>query len=275
MQGNNQTKNKNNNNMPNNQEQQDFIENYENNFNHSNSPNRNAPEQGGNNPNSISNANNANIPQRTQEINFNLSGNPDGRNFIDFNELYNMQDLPSKEKFLFLFKIDSLANQSFCGCSLRLGVKIIAILFLAAAMSKFFSAFEKDNILNILLSAVIFCIYFIAGYCLIYSSIYLNAEYAYYGYVIYAIIFFYLFLQTLLMFIFIVIGFYDPVGELDFFYKLVALLFAITIMLGLHLYFIWICYSFWMHLKNKNFDLINGNFYRSYEDYTNLHNRNN
>lgn len=224
---------------------------------------------------------NATNPYQSQNINVipnnpNPQQNPVGsdKNFISFSELYNNQDIPSKNRFLFLFKLDWLANQFLCGLSLRLGVQIISIVFLAASMSKFFNVFPHDNLRKTVTAAIIFIIYFIAGYCFIYSSIYNNEEYAYVGLVIYTLIFYYILLDNLLYIFFVSFGILNPFGAVKSFMNVLMLSIGLGLLLLFHLYFLWVCYSYWIHLKHKNYELIKGNFYRTYQEYDNLNVRN-
>ena len=211
------------------------------------------------NPNNPSNQQNPDVPHKI---------------FSSFSDLYNNPDVPSKDRFLFLFKLDWLANQFLCGCSLRIGVQIISIVFLAASMSKFFNVFPHDNLRKTVTAAIIFLIYFIAGYCFIYSSIYYNEQYAYSGLVIYTLIFYYIVLDNLLYIFFISFGILNPSGALKCLMDVVLLTIGLGILLLFHLYFIWVCYSYWIHLKHRNYELIKGNFYRTYQEYDTLNARN-
>lgn len=197
------------------------------------------------------------------------------KNFVYFSDLYKSQEIPSKERFLFLFNMDWLANQFLCGCSLTIGVQIISIIFMAASISKFFSVFPHDDIRKTITAGILFLVYFIASYCFIYSSIYYNADYAYRGLVIYTIIFYFIVLDNLLFIFFVSFGILNPLGALKSIVNIILLSLTLAVLMLVHLYFLWICYSFWMHLKNKNYELIKGNFYRTYEEYDNLNfNRN-
>jgi len=194
-------------------------------------------------------------------------------NYVNFSDLYNVQDLPSKERFLFLFKIDYLANQFLCGCSLRLGIQIISLVFLVASISKFFKVLHYDNLMKTILTGLLFLIYFIAGYCLIYSTIYNNPKYAYIGLAIYTVIFYIILFDNLLYIFINLFGILNPFDAIELFKDIIIFTFALAFFLLFHLYFLWVCYSYWLHLKNGNFELIKGNFYRSYEEYDSL-NRN-
>lgn len=163
------------------------------------------------------------------------------KNFVSFSELYNNQDIPSKNRFLFLFKLDWLANQFLCGLSLRLGVQIISIVFLSASMSKFFNVFPHDNLRKTITAAIIFLTYFIAGYCFIYSSLYYNEEYAYIGLVIYTIIFYYILLDNLLYIFFVSLGILNPFGAIKSFMNLILLTVGLGLLLLFHLYLLWVC----------------------------------
>lgn len=224
---------------------------------------------------------NATNPNQTPNINV-IPNNPNpqrnadapDKNFTSFSELYNNPDVPSKNRFLFLFKLDWLANQFLCGFSLRLGVQIISIVFLAASMSKFFNVFPHDNLRKTVTAAIIFLTYFIAGYCFIYSSIYYNAEYAYIGLVIYTLIFYYILLDNLLYIFFVSLGILNPFGAVKSIMNVILFSVGLGVLLLFHLYFLWVCYSYWIHLKHRNLELVKGNFYRTYQEYDYLNTRN-
>jgi hypothetical protein len=196
------------------------------------------------------------------------------KNFIYFSDLYKNQDISSKNRFLFLFRLDWLANQFLCGCSLRIGVQIISIVFLAASMAQFFNVFPHDDLRKTITAAIIFSVYFVAGYCFIYSSIYYNAEYAYVGLVIYTLILYYIVLDSMLYIFFVSFGILNPLGAMKSIMNFILLSVGLGILLLFHLYFLWVCYSYWIHLKHKNFELVKGNFYRTYQEYDILNNRN-
>ncbi len=192
------------------------------------------------------------------------------KNFVSFSDLYNPTEIPYKSRFLFVFKIDWLASQFLCGCSLRLGVQIISLIFLSAAMSMFLSVFPHDNLRKSITAALIFLVYFIAGYCFIYSSIYYNEQYAYVGLAIYTILFYLILLDNLLYIFLVSLGILNPSVAVKSIINVALFTIGFVILLLFNLYFLWICYSFWIHLKNKNYELIKGNFYRTYREYDTL-----
>ncbi len=165
---------------------------------------------------------------------------------------------PDKDKFLFYFEPDTLAIDCCCGCSLKTGVLIIAILFVTASMSKFFSALHMFSLFDMMLSGLLFLLYFTAGVCILYSSMTFNFVYAHTGYFIYAIIFLFYVFDNLLLLILVISGIYKPMPTENLFVTGLVLLCAMLITISLQLYMVWIIFSYSVHIKHKRIHLISG-----------------
>jgi len=176
--------------------------------------------------------------------------------------------LNTDKKFLFLFDYDvkSLAVNCCCGCPLRLGVQILAILFLLASFFDLIFALSQDNAIDIVISLLIVAVYGTLGIMLFLSVLYKNVNQAYIGYFIYTLMFYYRITETVIIFIMVAFGSRTlRIGEVKFEYSgrfalLVALLYlfiAVNILL-VQLYCIFIIFSYLVHLENGNHDLISG-----------------
>jgi hypothetical protein len=165
---------------------------------------------------------------------------------------------PDKDKFLFFFEPEVMAVDCCCGCSLKTGVQIIAILFVFASLSKFFSSLHMSSFLEIFLSGLLFLLYFTAGVCILYSSMTFNFIYAHTAYFIYAIIFFFYLVDDLLLVIMVFSGISTPMPSENIFVTGIVLLCAILITLSIQLYMIWIVFSYSIHTKHKRYHLVSG-----------------
>ena len=218
--------------------------------------------------------NNPNQNENVNQGNVSLGVNQENVENIPLENFYNFKNLETKEKFLFLFTIEKLSYEFLCGISLRVGIQIISILFLGGSLTNFFKTFSEDNIFSKISSLVVFLIYFIAGFCFVYSSIYLNVDYAYWGLIIYTVLFYILLLQNFFVFFLLIFRIFSPIEDADVIVFGFLFLLIVTFIIGIHLYFLWICYSYWFHLKNKNYRLINGDIYKPYRDYRRVDNPN-
>ena len=81
-------------------------------------------------------------------------------------------------------------------------------------------------------------------------------------------------MDNLLFIFFVSFGILNPFGAVKSIMNVILLTVGLAVLLVFHLYFLWVCYSFWIHLKHRNFELVKGNFYRTYQEYDNLNARN-
>jgi hypothetical protein len=172
----------------------------------------------------------------------------------------------NRDKFLFCFEPVTLAKESCCGCSLKTGVQMIALIFIAAALSNFFSALRTDSIFNLILSGFAFVLYFIAGVCVIYSTMSFSFIMAHTGYVIYAIVFIINAADNLIVLLLIFLGVYAPFGGSDSFKIGLVFLAAIACIIGIHLYLVWIVFSYAIHLKHNRLQLVLGNIFVKHDE---------
>jgi hypothetical protein len=181
-------------------------------------------------------------------------------NNIPFSLISNLQNFFSAEKFLFFFHIEKLANDCCCGCSIKTGIRIISFIFLINSAIVFFGIFSSNSLLNFISKIFTFSIYFSIGYNLLYSILYNSSKHAFYGYLIYSLLFFLSCLDSLFLLL-ISLFTYSDTFQLDKEkVKYIILIIAIVIFLSYHLYILYICFSFWKHMKSGNMHLINGEY---------------
>jgi hypothetical protein len=162
------------------------------------------------------------------------------------------------DKFLFYFTPEDIAVDCCCGCSLKTGVQIIAIIFIFGALSNLFAALRMTSYIDLIVTTLSFFLYFAAGVCVLYSSMTFNFVYAYTGYFIYAIIFLISLLDNIIVLLLIFSDMYKPLGNEPPFKTGLIFLSAILITVSINLYMVWIIFSYSVHLKHKRISLISG-----------------
>jgi hypothetical protein len=162
------------------------------------------------------------------------------------------------DKFLFYFTPEDITVDCCCGCSLKTGVQIIAIIFIFGALSNLFAALRMTSYIDLIVTTLSFFLYFAAGVCVLYSSMTFNFVYAYTGYFIYAIIFLISLLDNIIVLLLIFSGMYKPLGNEPPFKTGLIFLSAILITVSINLYMVWIIFSYSVHLKHKRISLISG-----------------
>ena len=173
-----------------------------------------------------------------------------------------------KDKFLFYFQPNDLAIDCCCGCSLKTGVQIIAIIFIIGALSNFFAALKMTSVTDLVISSISFLLYFAAGVCILYSSMTFNFVYARTGYYIYAVIFIISLLDNVIVLLFIFSGNYRPLGKESAFRTGLIFLSAILITASINLYMVWIIFCYSIHLKHKRLSLISGYIFYHQEEFS-------
>lgn len=170
----------------------------------------------------------------------------------------NIRDSFSDEdKFLFLIKPDFTAKESICGCSLRTGSIIIAILIMISNFSNFMVSLQFESDSKVLINGLIFLVYFSACVLIIISSMNNNYKHCFYAYLIYAISFILNLLDTIIMTLLIFLGFFNPMRGLDFFRAGFLYLLSSMLILAIYLYFVWIIFSYYILLKDFKKNTIN------------------
>lgn len=173
------------------------------------------------------------------------------------------------DKFLFIFKPKNLAFDCCCGCSLRTGVQIISLVFLAGCTSNFFTAIHNKTGLSFCIGIIFFTLQFIAGVATLTSTFTFNPDYANVGYTLYAAIVIYYIIDSLYVLMLILLGqfenAYDIASRIE---MAIIYLILIIIVLSIQLYMIWIIFSFYIHIKQNKLNLVAGYVYFKHNDPT-------
>lgn len=64
-----------------------------------------------------------------------------------------------KDKFLFYFTPEDIAIDCCCGCSLKTGVQIIAIIFIFASLSSLFTALKMTSLIDVIVTTLSFFLF--------------------------------------------------------------------------------------------------------------------
>ena len=162
----------------------------------------------------------------------------------------------SLENFLFFFKIDTLANRCCCGCSLKTGVAIIAVLSLLDSLIMVMHPYQH-NFLFTLLRLISLGLVSTGSVFLLLSASNSNLSMAFKGYWLYALQFY---IDAFYMIIYIFFYFH-----VHYFILTEALIYLtgyiIVILLGLalKLYLVWIIYSYVTYFAKGDFNTIENN----------------
>ena len=163
----------------------------------------------------------------------------------------------TKDNFLFVLSVEKIDISFLCGCTLFAGIRLISIFMIINGLLNIYYAYKNENYLDFTLSFIYSFLYFISGFYLFKSSISLSFNDANIGYIIYAS----LFLFELFLFIsdcFLTsIGIVNPLGEGKLFLKkYIFYLVGGFFLTLLKLYFIWITFSYMIHLKLNRIKVI-------------------
>jgi hypothetical protein len=175
---------------------------------------------------------------------------------------------PTGERFLFCITPTNLAISAPCGCSLQTGTQIVALIFIASTITPFFTAFQYGSLWNLLYYGIVFGLYFLAGISALYSTYTFTYEYAQTANYIYNFLFMMNVLDNIIMAALILSGYILPLGyEIPAFTQGMYYIAAVTTILLIHMYMIWVVYSYMVHVKNNRKGLVQGDIYKTYDDY--------
>jgi len=188
-----------------------------------------------------------------------------GANYILLDNQDN-QDNQNSRRFIYLFNLKTLAVNCCCGLPLRLGVQSIAVYFLFLAFFQIICAVSGDDTPYIIFSVVKSAFYLFIGSILFSSVVNKCIEHANIGYVTNIIALVANLVETPFIFYFIVTGERDVnLGFISVQYSkrfavVVALSFLLIEMViqFIHVYLIYIIYSYMIHMEKGNIHLING-----------------
>ena len=164
------------------------------------------------------------------------------------------------QKFLFIFPLETLANRCCCGCSLKTGVEIIAILALIDSFAQLVQP-SYSIFLITFIRLISFVIVSVGSIFLFLSSNSSNLSMAYKGYFLYAIKFY---IDIFMMLISVLLFFYD-IYYVHYYLlsrailELLAYLIIISFAIAFKLYLIWIVFSYVRYFAKGDINTIENN----------------
>jgi hypothetical protein len=175
---------------------------------------------------------------------------------------------PTGEKFLFCFTPSDIAMTASCGCSLKTGAQLVSIIYIATTISPFINSLQYNSLWNIMYYGIISALYLFAGVSTLYSTYTYQYEYAHTANVIYNVLLMINLLDVIVVAAFIFSGYILPLGlEVPAFNQGMYFLLASGTIVLIHMYMIWLVFCFMVHVKNRRKALVNGDIYKTYEEF--------
>ena len=165
---------------------------------------------------------------------------------------------PTDETMLFLFHPDKLDLDSYCGCTIRTGIKISSAILLFIGISNFYTVIKEESYYEIISSLILSVLYCLSSFYLLFSGIKLEYKYAKIGCIVTGIIFYIDLFDFLYVSMMVVVDMYTPFDRQLYWVMLsVFVLFGILAIL-IELYIVWVSYCFMVHLKLKRTNVVFG-----------------
>jgi len=178
---------------------------------------------------------------------------------------YTLLDNP--RRFLFIFDLKTLAVNCCCGLPLRIGTQAIAGVFLFLALFQVICAIAGDEVYYIIFSILKVIVYLFVSIILISAVANQDTDKAYIGYITNIIVLIFNLLEGVLICILICVNNDRTINfgfvSVEYSQRLavvVALLYLLFefIQAFIHIYLIYIVFSYMIHLEKGNLNLING-----------------
>lgn len=165
-----------------------------------------------------------------------------------------------EDRFLFCLTLPKFEFDCCCGLSLRTGVLFISLFFVFSGMGSFYTVFFSTSNFDYY-SAFGLLVAYLLGFILLGISAFTYLyQFAYSAYLIYSLILLINFGEVVGITIMIFIGLYIPNGNENAFVKGMSFLLVGFLLSFIFAYFIWIIFSYAMHLKYKRVGVIKGIF---------------
>jgi hypothetical protein len=205
-----------------------------------------------NNNNNIPNQNNSKYQPQPNEL-FDLTPQPKEPE----NQLLNNQNF-TDEPFLFFFIPFHIDVDFLCGCSLYIGIKLIAFILIFASLFGIYTTLTLPfHIFNTMFSLLITVLYLIAGFYLFKSTITFSYDDVKIGYFLYACLVIYDVFSFLLSYFLISVGIINPYGGTQFTVKKFVVSFVMGIFSEIiKIYLVWIIYCYMVHIKVGRINLV-------------------
>ena len=165
---------------------------------------------------------------------------------------------PTEERMLFLFHPDKIDTDSYCGCTMRTGIKISSAILLFIGISNFYTVIKEETYYEMISSIILSILYCLSSFYLFYSSINLEYKYAKVGCIVSGIIFYIDLLDFIYVTLMVIIGKYTPFDKET--YAIMVTIFTLFGVLALliELYIVWVSYCYMVHLKLKRTHIVFG-----------------
>ena len=179
------------------------------------------------------------IKENTKEIENNIQNIPSE---IKNNEI-------SEDNFLFFFKPE-ISQETICGLTQNISVKIIGIISLISSISYFISCFSGEFFFDGIYEILICIICLIIAFYSFYSALNENSDYAKIAYFSSVILFLIFFIKFLFETLYDIVKFLNIFGSDFLDIKDIFSDIAEGCALLLFLYLVWIIYCFMVNLRN-------------------------
>lgn len=162
------------------------------------------------------------------------------------------------DHFFFIFTPKTVDIECCCYFCLRTAMKLLAVSFLFGATSSFMSAVKSVSPLIIIISVVMSLLSLVIAFYLFIAAVNLNAHYSNVAYVLFEIIILINLIEDLTAMVLLCLGIISPLGNQNVFLVLIIFVIVCLITVGVNLYFLWIVFSFKVHLKNNRLRVVLG-----------------
>ena len=163
----------------------------------------------------------------------------------------------SNDSFLFIYTPKYLSVDSFCGCSLKSGIKIVSTFLLFISITNFYTVLKEEKLHEIIFSTILTIFYLTSSIYLFLSTVYLDYQYARIGYILFIFIFLVDTIEFIIAEIFIIYGIFHIYSTYPFLMEIIFFLIGCLTVI-IELYMLWISFCFMVHLKLKRLNIVYG-----------------
>ena len=167
------------------------------------------------------------------------------------------RDNSSNDSFLFIYTPKYLNVDSFCGCSLKSGIKIISIFLLFISISNFYTVLKEEKLHEMIFSTILSIFYLTSSIYLFLSTVYLDYQYAKIGYILFIFIFLVDTIEFIIAEFFIIYGIFHIYSTYPLLMEIIFFIIGFFTIL-IELYMLWISFCFMVHLKLKRLNIVYG-----------------
>ncbi len=163
----------------------------------------------------------------------------------------------SNDSFLFIYTPKYLSVDSFCGCSLKSGIKIVSTFLLFISITNFYTVLKEEKLHEIIFSTILSIFYLTSSIYLFLSTVYLDYQYAKIGYILFIFIFLVDTIEFIIAEIFIIYGIFHIYSTYPVLMEILFFIIGFFTAL-IELYMLWISFCFMIHLKLKRLNIVYG-----------------